>query len=171
MAVSAYGLLDLVLEDFSADHAETVVGWARSADEALRWAEVPFLRLAPDVLELWHAQPSVVPCVGLLGERLCAYGLIVEEPAARAAEVSRVIVAPELRGQGIGPAFASLLAAEARRRGLASVFARTLRANRPAFDCYRDAGFVRVPREDEVALNIGKAEDYVWLELPRSSAP
>jgi len=170
MAVSAYGLLDLVLEDFSFDHAETVLGWVRSADEALRWAEVPYLRLATDVLDAWHAQPSVVPCVGLLGEELCAYGLIVEEPAARAAEVSRVIVSPEVRGHGIGPAFASLLAAEARRRGFTSVFARTLRANRAAFDCYRDAGFVRVQREDEVALNIGKAEDYVWLELAQSRA-
>jgi ribosomal protein S18 acetylase RimI-like enzyme len=169
MAVSAYGLLDLVLDDFSAEHADTIVGWARSADEALLWAEVPYLRLAPDVLEAWHAQPSVVACVGLLGEHLCAYGLLVEEPTVRAAEVARVIVAPEVRGNGIGPAFSSLLAAEARRRGLTSVFARTLRANRKAFDCYRDAGFVRVEREDEIALNIGKTEDYVWLELPQSS--
>jgi ribosomal protein S18 acetylase RimI-like enzyme len=109
-----------------------------------------------------------VPCVGLLDGELCAYGLLVEEQAVRAAEVARVIVAPAFRGRGVGPAFAALLAAEARRRGFTSIFARSLRANRAAFACYREAGFARVPREDEVALNIGKAEDYVWLELAQT---
>jgi len=166
MAVPAYDtLLDLTLDDFREEHAQPVVDWVQSADEALGWAEVPYLRLTAEVLDSWHDSPAVVPCVGLLDGALCAYGLLIEEQTVRAAEVARVIVAPEFRGRGLGPAFAALLAAEERRRGMTSVFARSLRANRAAFACYRAAGFARVAREDEVALNIGKAEDYVWLEL------
>ena len=160
--------LDLTLGDFRDEHAATVLGWVESAEDALGWAEVPFLRIRPELLETWHAERGVVPCVGLLGGELCAYGLVWEDQVEREAEVARVIVAPGRRRQGLGREFVSLLAAEAVRRGFNAVVARTPRANRAAFACYRSAGFERMRREDEVALNLDQAEDYVWLELARS---
>ena len=161
--------MDVALGDFRAEHAATVLGWVSSAQDALGWAEVPFLRIGPQLFRDWHGAPGLVPCVGRLGEELCAYGQILEDQAEREAEVARVIVAPGLRRRGIGRAFVSLLAAEARRRGFDAPLARTLRANRAAFACYRSAGFVRLPREDEVALNVDQADDYVWLEFGRTA--
>jgi ribosomal protein S18 acetylase RimI-like enzyme len=157
----------ITLGDFREEHGSTVIGWVTSAEDALGWAELPYLRVRPDILAEWHAAPGVVPCVGWIGEDLCAYGQILEDHVQREAEVARIIVAPELRGRGIGPAFVSLLAAEATRRGFDSLYARTVRANRAAFACYRAAGFERVSREDEVALNLDQTDDYVWLELAR----
>lgn len=157
----------LRLADFESEHAETIVGWVESAEVALGWAETPFLRVRRELLETWHAQPGIVPCVGWLGDELCAYGHVWEDHAEREAEIGRVIVAPSRRRQGIGRAFVSLLAAEARRRGFETVLARTPRINRAAFACYRSAGFERMRREDEVAMNLDQSEDYVWLELPR----
>jgi ribosomal protein S18 acetylase RimI-like enzyme len=155
---------ELRLGDFQEEHAEAVLGWVVSAEDALGWAEVPFLRIGPDLLASWHAQPGIVPCVGLLGGELCAYGHVWEDHAEREAEVGRVIVAPDRRRQGVGRTFAALLAAEATRRGFQVILARSVRANRAAFACYRSAGFVRMDREDEVAMNFDQTEDYVWLQ-------
>ncbi len=157
----------VTLDDFRAEDAAAVLDWVRSADVALGWAEVPFLRVGPDLLEAWHSQPGVVPCVGRSGGELCAYGQILEDHQSHEAEVARVIVAPDRRRLGIGRTFVLLLAREARRRGFDTLVARTVRANRVAFDLYRSAGFVRMPREDEVALNLDQSQDYVWLEHVR----
>jgi ribosomal protein S18 acetylase RimI-like enzyme len=163
--VSEVPAAHLTLGDFREEHAATILGWVQSAEDALGWAETPFLRIGPPVLEQWHAEPGVVPCVGWIGDRLCAYGQVLEDHAEREAEVTRVIVAPELRGQGVGRTFARLLGTEAVRRGFGVVLARTVRANRAAFACYRAAGFSRLSLADEAALNFDQSEDYVWLEF------
>jgi ribosomal protein S18 acetylase RimI-like enzyme len=165
--VSESETVELRLGDFREEEAETILGWVQSAEDALGWAETPFLRIRPDLLETWHAQPGIVPCVGFLGDELCAYGHIWEDHVEREAEVGRVIVAPERRRQGIGRSFVSLLTAEATRRGFGVILARTPRMNRAAFACYRSASFVRMDREDEVAMNFDQMEDYVWLQYTR----
>src|SRR5581483_6469233 len=48
---------ELRLGDFQDEHAETVLGWVETAEDALGWAETPFLRVGPDLLAEWHAQP------------------------------------------------------------------------------------------------------------------
>lgn len=168
--MSKSGFVELRLGDFQEEHADVVLGWVESAEDALGWAETPFLRVGPDLLATWHRQPGIVPCVGLLGDELCAYGHLWEDHAESEAEIGGVIVAPERRGQGFGKAFAALLAAEASRRGFHPVLARTVRANRAAFACFRSAGFVRMDREDEVALNFDQTEDYVWLQYAPARA-
>src|SRR5262245_20669819 len=157
--------IDLVLGDFQEEHAETILEWVRSADDALGWAEAPFLRVGPDVLEGWHAERGIVACVAWLGGQLCAYGQVWEDPVERGAEIGRGVVAPALRGRGIGRSFARLLAIEATRRGFGLVLARTIRRNRAGFACFRAAGFVRMDRADEVAMNADQSEDYVWLQF------
>jgi ribosomal protein S18 acetylase RimI-like enzyme len=171
--VSAGGEPDITLGDFQEEHAETILDWVQSAEDARGWAEVPFLLVSPDVLETWHAEPGIVPCVAWLDGRLCAYGQVWEDPVEREAEVGRVIVAPDLRSRGVGRSFARLLAIEATRRGFGLVLARTTRPNRAGFACLRAAGFVRMDRADEVAMNADQSEDYVWLQFapPATTTP
>lgn len=157
--------LELIVSDFRQGHARTVLGWVRSATDALGWADVPFLRVGPQVLEGWHAERGVVPCVAWLEGELCAYGQVWEDHMEREAEVARLIVAPELRGRGVGRTFARLLGTEARRRGFDVVLARTARRNRAAFACFRGAGFERLSTVDEAAMNLDQSEDYVWLQF------
>jgi GNAT superfamily N-acetyltransferase len=106
-----------------------------------------------------------VPCVGLLGDAVCAYGQVLEDLVEREAEIARVIVRPDLRAQGVGRAFVLLLAAEARRRGLGVVLARIARRNRAGYACFHGAGFTRLSAEDEAALNLDEPEEYVWMRL------
>jgi [ribosomal protein S18]-alanine N-acetyltransferase len=155
----------LALGDFRQEYAATVVGWVQSAGESLAWASVPFLRLGPEILDEWHAQPGVVPCVGLLDGELCAYGQVWEDHAEEEAELARVIVAPEARGRGVGREFVRLLAAEARRRGFRSIVTRVVRGERAAFATYRGAGFVRVASDEEASLNLDQDHDFVWMRL------
>jgi ribosomal protein S18 acetylase RimI-like enzyme len=157
--------VDLAIGDFREEDAAIVVGWVQSAGESLAWASVPFLRLGPEILEEWHAQPGVVPCVGLLDGKLCAYGQVWEDHAEDEAELARVIVAPEARGRGVGRSFVALLAAEARRRGFRSIVTRVVRGERAAFATYRGAGFVRVDRDEETSLNLDQDHDFVWMRL------
>jgi GNAT superfamily N-acetyltransferase len=158
-------LVDISLGDFRTDDAATVLGWVQSAGESLNWASVPFLRLAPAVLEEWHSQAGIVPCVGLIGGELCAYGQVWEDRDEGEAELARVIVAPEWRGQGVGRMFIALLATEARRRGFVTIVTRIVRGERAGFAAYRAAGFVRVDQATEAALNLDQDRDYVWLRL------
>lgn len=162
--------MDIALGDFRDEHGETVVGWVRSATESLTWSSVPYLRLGADVLEEWHAEPGVVPCVGLLDGRICAYGQVLEDHAQHEAEIGRVIVAPELRGQGIGSAFVGLLAGEGRRRGFTSIVARAVRGDRVTFACYQAAGFVRMTWAEEASLNVDQDQEYVWLRFASALA-
>lgn len=164
-AVSDPPALQLILGDFREEHTATILGWVQSAEDALGWAETPFLRIGPQLLEGWHAERGVVACVGWIDDQLCAYGQVLEDHVEREAEVTRVIVAPELRGRGVGRTFARLLGTEAVRRGFGVVLARTVRANRGAFACYRAAGFRRLSPADEAALNFDQSEEYVWLEF------
>ena len=163
--IGEHATVDIALGDFRDEHGETVVGWVRSATESLTWSSVPFLRLDTGVLDEWHAQPGIVPCVGTLGDELCAYGQVLEDHGEDEAEVSRVIVAADRRGQGIGQAFARLLAGEARRRGFSSIFARAVRGDRVTFACYEAAGFVRMTWAEEASLNVDQDQDYVWLRF------
>ena len=128
-AVSEAMPVDLALEDFREEHAATVLGWVRSADDALSWAEAPFLRVGPALFEEWHAQPGVVPCVGMLGGvHLRLRPGLGGSGRARGRDRSRDRGGPSCARQGVGRAFVLLLAAEARRRGFRVV----LREDRPA---------------------------------------
>ena len=157
--------VDLALDDFREEHSATILGWVRSAEDALCWAEAPFLRIGPALFEEWHAQRGIVPCVGLLGDAVCAYGQVLEDLVEREAEIARVIVRPDLRAQGVGRAFVLLLAAEARRRGFGVVAARIARRNRAGYACFHGAGFTRLSAEDEAALNLDEPEEYVWMRF------
>jgi GNAT superfamily N-acetyltransferase len=148
-----------------------VVGWVRSATESLTWSSVPFLRLGTDVLDEWHAQAGTVPCVGLVGGELCAYGQVLEDHAEHEAEIARVIVSPERRRQGVGQEFVRLLAGEARRRGFAAIVARALRGDRVTFTCYQAAGFLRMTWAEEASLNLDQDQEYVWLRFASALAP
>lgn len=157
--------MKLALEDFREADGVTVIGWLRTAEEAEQWASLPFPGPQPPVFQEWHAAEGVLPFVGRLGGELCAYGEIWEDPEENEAELARIVVAPARRGEGIGRAFVSLLAAEARRRGWQDVWLRVVAENAPAIACYRGAGFARASADEERAFNLGQKREYVWMRL------
>ena len=79
------------------------------------------------------------------GDRLTAFGQIVPKAAHRG-HLARVIVAPDLRGQGNGERLIRLLIEEARRQSHVRISLNVDRQNAPAIALYTKLGFREVPR-------------------------
>ncbi len=162
--------MDVELADFEDAYADFVVGWVRSAREADDWASLDEGSLDRSVFATWHDELGVVPCVGLVGDAVCAYGEVWEDHAEQEAELARIIVAPHRRGQGIGRRFVSLLVSEAERRGFAAIWLRVVPLNRAAIACYRGAGFERATTAEEAAFNANQPRGYVWMRHAGSAS-
>ena len=114
----------------------------------------------------WHGEAGVRPY--LLDSRgtVVGYGEIWEDPVEGEAELARILIDPAARGRGLGRAFVTLLAAEARRLGWESVWLRVMPDNEAALRSYAGAGFLRASLEEETAFNEGQPEAYVWMHAP-----
>lgn len=66
-----------------------------------------------------------------------------------AAEMKRLFVRPEAQGTGLGRTFFDMRVAEARRLGVRTLYADTLRGNRPMLRIYEASGFDYVDRYPE----------------------
>ncbi|WP_375296080.1 GNAT family N-acetyltransferase [Saccharothrix sp.] len=87
-------------------------------------------------------------------------------------ELARLIVAPSVRGRGVGRDLVRHLTALALVRG-PNVFMRVHPANAAALRCYRGAGFVDVDPALAEEWNVAQPVSYVWLAHQSSadSAP
>jgi ribosomal-protein-alanine N-acetyltransferase len=155
--------VDLVLWPFDDAHAQSVLGWARTPEEAEQWASVPYLRLRPSLLRRWHSEPEVEPYMAVLEGEVCAYGKLLDDGEQGKAELGRVIVAPRHRGFGIGRRFVSLLVGASVARGFSTIWVRAVPGNAAATACYRAAGFERATPSQEDALNLDQDRRYVWM--------
>jgi len=163
--------MELRLEPFQDDHAEAVLGWVQSPEEAERWASAGSRVLEPALLREWHADPEVVPYVCLDGSRLVGYGEVWEDRQADEAELARILVDPGLRARGIGRRLTIMLGGRATEAGFADVWLRVVPDNEPALAAYRAAGFVRTTADEEASFNAGQPCDYVWMRLAGRSGP
>ena len=96
-----------------------------------------------------------------------AYGETWFDADAGEVELARLIVAPSLRGRGIGRLLARRLADHARdaHPGLALIALRLLPGNETALRAYAGAGFVRVDQATETAWNAGQRTAWSWMRL------
>jgi ribosomal protein S18 acetylase RimI-like enzyme len=139
------------LAPFAEPDAATILGWARDEDELELWAAVR--AVSSETLRQWHAEPGVHPFVLWLDGARRGYGEIWEDHVESEAELARVIVDPEVRGQGIGRILIGLLVARAREHGWSAIWLRVVATNAPAIACYRAGGFVRADHAQEAAFN------------------
>ena len=156
--------MGLRLVPFEGRYGSTVLSWVRSDEELDAWAS---LTAAPDddsIFDRWHPDPDVRPFLLFEGPELIGYGEVWEEADEGEAELARIIVAPERRGQGRGRAFVRLLLEGAQSRGFDDVWLRVVPWNEPALSCYSSAGFVRASTEQEAELNQAQPRAYVWLK-------
>jgi N-acetylglutamate synthase-like GNAT family acetyltransferase len=83
-------------------------------------------------------------------------GMIVEETQA---ELEPIVVSPPYRGSGTGRALAETVVAEARKRGLRTVFARPVARNTDAMRFFHSCGF-DVLGQVEVMLDLAAREHW-----------
>lgn len=90
-----------------------------------------------------------------------------EDQTEGEAELAKILVAPDVRGRGVGRRFVGLLVQRARERGFDEIWLRVLPSNAPALACYVHAGFVRARPEEEARFNEGQPRAYVSMSLPK----
>ena len=146
------------------DGAE-IVGWPRDDREARAWGgnDVSF-PVTPGQIARLNEDGDVRAFVGRIQDRLVSYVEVWVDEVEREIELARLIVHPEERGGGVGSAFVMELVQLAKSFGMTNLFLRVLPENERAIRCYRSAGFLAVPKEDQQIFNRGQQCKYLWMK-------
>jgi ribosomal protein S18 acetylase RimI-like enzyme len=136
----------------TAEDVDTIAAWHPIArDEVLGWWQPAYVR------------PWVM--VDEAGA-LVAYGELWVDDEEDEVELARLIVAPELRGRGLGKRLTIVLTAMARETGLKTTMLRVEPDNEVAIRCYRACGFEPLDPEEAAVWNEGQRREWYWMRLP-----
>jgi RimJ/RimL family protein N-acetyltransferase len=157
---------DIVLRAPAEADAHVLAGWALSAEETMRWCSLKEHPVSSEVVGSWWEPPDVEPyvAVDVAGVRV-AYGELWLDTQEDEVELARLIVAPTLRGQGVGRRLVAGLVSRAWATGLGSVILRVSPGNPAAVRCYRASGFRKLDSERNAEWNKGQPTKYTWMEL------
>lgn len=160
--IVALDVTQMDLLPFAAAHAVTVAGWPTSSREVVMWCgrqEFPVLR---QTITDWQRDDDVQAHILVEDERVVGYGELWFDAEEDEVELARIIVAPDIRGKGLGRVLVRGLLAQALGAGYSDVFMRVHPDNETALRCYREAGFVSV--------DAGLAESWNAAQLRLASA-
>jgi len=151
------------LVPFAPAYAAVVASWPRSAAEAMMWCGQREFPVPARIVADWQRDEEVSAYLLMAGDALIGYGEVWLDAQDKEAELARIIIAPEARGNGRGRALVRFLLSEAVKAGYPGIFMRVHPDNDPALRCYRGAGFVVVEASLAQAWNAGQPVSYVWL--------
>ncbi|GIJ32047.1 GNAT family N-acetyltransferase [Micromonospora sediminimaris] len=145
-------------------HPAVVASWATSAEESRRWCSHD--RVTAENVRRWGTEPDVLAYLALLDGEPAGYGELWLDDDEAEVELARLIVAPALRGRGLGRRMVTLLTNLARDHH-PTVLMRLHPDNVPALRCYTAAGFELVPPDEADQWNRGQPVPYLWLRHRR----
>jgi ribosomal protein S18 acetylase RimI-like enzyme len=155
------------LKTFEDSHTALVSSWASTAQEvALLSGRVEF-PFPADLVDSWRkVADDIRAYLYFDGQTPVAYGELWLDDEEDEVELARIIVAPELRGKGIGTEFVRALLQPALAAGYAAVFLRVRPDNEPAIKTYLRVGFQPVDEQLAAEWNEPQPIDYTWLQYP-----
>jgi ribosomal protein S18 acetylase RimI-like enzyme len=157
---------DIVLRAPTVAEAAMIGGWSLSADETRKWCSSDEHPVSAAGIVSWWEPSDVEPYVGVdAAGVVVAYGELWLDPEEDEVELARLIVAPSVRGQGVGRRLVAGLAYRARVTGLSAVILRVTRGNPAAIRCYRASGFRKLGADRNAEWNKGQPTTYTWMEL------
>lgn len=158
------------LRAFEDRYSALVAGWASSAQEVSLLSgrdEFPF---PVEILGSWRkVADDILAYLYFDGETPIGYGELWLDDEEDEVELARIVVAPDLRGKGIGTEFVRALLEPALAAGYADVFLRVRPDNEPAIRAYLRAGFQPVDEALAAEWNEPQPIDYTWLQYPTGS--
>ncbi len=159
----------LTLTPFSADHARVIAAWVASPAELFHLAPQTSPPLTPAKVLAWReAGGCPLLLAGLDGQPL-AYAEL--NPMPRDPDqnwLGHVVVAPAVRGRGLGTAFLRLLLNEAfLHRAMRRVSLVVFPDNRAAIRCYEKVGFVDVGAQVRRFITTGRQHALRHLVIDR----
>ncbi len=142
------------------EHALEIISWLPDKESVMLWGS-PYMRyplVEQGFLEdIYWGEISARIAVGEDG-RLIAFGQYY--PKLGRCHLARLIVNPELRGQGLGEEFVAALMENGSEEYATRQFSLyVMTANKPAYNCYRSLGFTLAEYPDGDA----KLEDCVFM--------
>jgi ribosomal protein S18 acetylase RimI-like enzyme len=158
------------LRPYEQEFGPKVIQWASAPKVALAWRSLANPPNDPSIFGRWHAEQGVRAYVLLLDQTLVAYGETWEEKESESLdiEVAGVIVAPALRGRGIGRTLVEHLLSTVKGPLPRTAFVRVRPDNAAAIRCYHHAGFHAVSPDERRAYNADQPTEYVWMSRPVS---
>lgn len=148
--------LEYELRPLALPECERIASWAAAPEEAVALGVGDEFPLSADSVAAWTYEVDYAFTLRRRGD-LAAYGEITEDVVEQDVEISRLLVAPDLRGRGVGSALLMRLCeflAEA--RPYPEVWLRAPRGNAALLACARAAGF------EEAAHASGPR--FLWLK-------
>jgi ribosomal protein S18 acetylase RimI-like enzyme len=152
----------LQLQPFTSAAAAQISSWATSRDEVFAWCSRTEAPVPAAVIVAWSEPADVDAFVLVVDGEPIAYGELWIDDDEQEVELARLLVAPQLRGRGIGRRFVAMLTDEARRHHRL-VALRVHPDNESAQRCYAAAGFERVTASEEEEWNRGQPIPFVWM--------
>lgn len=146
---------------FDPVHAATVASWPASAVECVWWCGRMDFPLAPGVVAAWSDEPGVRAHLLVRDGVLVGYGELWCDDEE--AELARLIVAPAVRGQGMGRRLVDELVRVGRETGVPLILLRVHPDNRRAIRLYLGLGFRRQAAATEADWNVGQPQPYRWF--------
>ena len=157
--------MTLQVRPFPAELAGVVSGWARTEEEVLMWCGATAAPVSAEQINDWASEDWAEPFGLYRDERLTGYGELWVDDDEAEVELARLIIDPQLRGQGLGQHLASELARLALARH-PKVMLRVHPDNAAALRCYASAGFEPVTPDQAATWNTGQPFTYLWLTPP-----
>ncbi|WP_213089287.1 GNAT family N-acetyltransferase [Streptomyces flaveus] len=158
------GMTQMDLLPFVAAHAVTVAGWPSSSREVVMWCGRQEFPVLTQTISDWQRDDDVQAHILVDDDRVVGYGELWFDAEEDEVELARIIVAPDIRGKGLGRVLVRGLLAQARAAGCPDVFMRVHPDNETALRCYRGAGFVPVDASLAESWNAAQPVNYVWLQ-------
>jgi ribosomal protein S18 acetylase RimI-like enzyme len=158
------------LKAFDTSHTALVASWASTAQEVALLSgrdEFPF---PADLVDSWRKVADDIAAYSYFdGANPVGYGELWLDDEEDEVELARIIVAPALRGKGIGTDFVRALLQPALAAGHAEVFLRVRPDNERAIKTYLRVGFQPVDEQLAAEWNEPQPIDYTWLQYPTES--
>jgi ribosomal protein S18 acetylase RimI-like enzyme len=155
------------LREFSDGYDGQVAGWARTAHEVALLCgreEYPF---PAELIGSWRKIDSDIQSYLFFdGDRAIGYGEVWLDADEDEVELARIIVDPDLRGQGIGAELVRALLTPALAAGHPDIFLRVRPDNAVAIRTYLGVGFVDVSQQEMDEWNAGQPLAYRWMRYP-----
>lgn len=151
------------LKPFEPIQADLILSWLTSFQDTFWWCGRKTHPLSPEVFDAWHQDPDIQAFLLWQGDTPVAYGEIWLDTLQREAELGRILVAPEVRGQGIGSQLVTALLDNIDPTATLTVYARIAPPNKASQRCFEKMAFVRLQPEREAELNEWEAQPFVWL--------
>jgi ribosomal protein S18 acetylase RimI-like enzyme len=149
---------------FAAAHAATVASWPTSSREVVMWCGRQEFPVPARTIADWQRDDDVRAHVLVVDEKAVGYGELWFDAEEDEVELARIIVAPDIRGKGLGRVLVRGLLAQALGAGHSDVFMRVHPDNETALRCYRGAGFEPVGADLAASWNEAQPIEYVWLQ-------